>query len=157
MPHCTNMCTLVTSALPSSARICVLWPLHPYLQCTNMCTLVSSTLPFSAQMCVLWPLQPYLSVHKYVYFGHFSRTFQCTNMCTSAASALPFSAQICVLWPLKVNLKLRPGLQIQLFSCASFSAQESKKIHFYPHRTWEMASGASQRYHTENPVHSASI
>jgi hypothetical protein len=38
--------------------------------CTNMCTLVTLTLPSSAQICVLWPLQPYLPVHKYVYFGH---------------------------------------------------------------------------------------
>jgi hypothetical protein len=40
--QCTNMCTLATSALPSSAQICVLWPL--------------TTLPFSAQICLLWPL-----------------------------------------------------------------------------------------------------
>jgi hypothetical protein len=60
----------------------------------------------TAQIRVLWPLQPYLSVHKYVYFGHFSLTFQCTNMCTLATSALPFSAPICVLWPLQPYLSV---------------------------------------------------
>jgi hypothetical protein len=69
-------------------------------QCTNMCTLVTSTLSSSAQICVLWSLQPYLPVHKYVYFDHFNPTFQCTNMCTLVTSTLPSSAQICVLWPL---------------------------------------------------------
>jgi hypothetical protein len=117
---CTYMCTLATSALPSCAQICVLWPLRPYLpvhkyvyfghfsltflctnmctlatcnlnfQCTNMCNLPTSTLTFSAQICVLCPLQPYLPVHKYVYFGHFSLTFLRTNMYTLATCNLNF-------------------------------------------------------------------
>jgi hypothetical protein len=81
------MCTLATSTLPFTAQICVLRPLKVKLVKTRVHALPLVAFKCStAQICVLW------SLHKCVYFGHF------TKICTLVTS------QKCVLWPLQPYL-----------------------------------------------------